>query len=226
MAASAINNAKALETQAEQTAAAAGATLSHTGKLDTLNASLLTSVATTNGPVKQSIIDYIAQLNGISPEKATEILANTDPNNLSDKKAQLDAVSAARTAAVTVDVNDQQLRQVQTWLNQPHSTTVTVNTVTSRTGMTGIASADGGSYLVGEAGPERVFLPQGARMQTAGETMMGDLLGGGGSGGSTHIINLTVKVDPTVNLAVAGREIAGALDAFYRSSGSRPRAVA
>jgi uncharacterized protein YukE len=80
-----------------------------------------------------------------------------------------------------------------------------------------------GVYTVGEAGRETVVLPGGSQVLTAGRTMQ---LAAGQQQPVIHIINVNVKVDPLVPLAQAGREVANALDAYYRTTGSRPRAVA
>jgi SLT domain-containing protein len=86
--------------------------------------------------------------------------------------------------------------------------------------MTGGPINESGIYDVGEAGRERVYLPRGANVMSAGQVSTMDAMAGLG-GGAPVIINLNVKVDPTVNLAYAGRKIADALEAHYRSSGSR-----
>lgn len=209
---------------------AAGGIVTATQHIDNLNASLLTSVASTKGPVRDALIGYIAQLNGIPSDKATEILANTDDKNLAEKKAAIDAISQNRALSIKVDADTSYAtQQVNSWMRENADQTITIHTEvvnpdgtistsTRRMKMAGGPVNESGIYDVGEAGRERVFLPRGANVMTAGQVMTADA---GAAMAVPIVINVNAKVDPTVNLAQAGRKIAEALEAFYRTSGSR-----
>jgi hypothetical protein len=108
------------------------------------------------------------------------------------------------------------------WMSQHRSVVVDVSLLTPG-GMVGIPRVpdSGGSYLVGEAGPERVVLPGRARLMTAGETMMADVGGGGGG----PIFNITLNVAPLTNPAEVGGAVVSAIKAYERRSGKGWRAA-
>lgn len=71
----------------------------------------------------------------------------------------------------------------------------------------------GGLTLVGEYGPEMVNLPAGAMVSTAAQTRQ--MMSGGG--GITVVVNAPVGA----NMIEAGRQVADALNDYYRSGGQR-----
>lgn len=73
--------------------------------------------------------------------------------------------------------------------------------------------SNGGMALVGEYGPEMVNLPAGAMVSTAAQTRA--MLSGGG--GITVVVNAPVGA----NMIEAGRQVADALNDYYRSGGQR-----
>lgn len=73
--------------------------------------------------------------------------------------------------------------------------------------------SNGGMTLVGEYGPEMVNLPAGAMVSTAAQTRA--MLSGGG--GITVVVNAPVGA----NMIEAGRQVADALNDYYRSGGQR-----
>jgi hypothetical protein len=103
---SAAELAKAQVRLATDTASARGQELSHRAAIDITNRSLLTKARSTSGPVRASIIDYIAEINGIPPEKVSDILADTDEGTVRDAKRALDDVSKTRKAAVRADKDE------------------------------------------------------------------------------------------------------------------------
>ena len=88
---------------ARQTAAAKGATISATDAIDIMNDSLIDQAAQATGPTRAALVAHIAQLNGIPPKKASEILALIEEGRLQRAKDRLNAASAARTATVSAD---------------------------------------------------------------------------------------------------------------------------
>ena len=85
-------NADAQAQMAIDQAAAAGKTLDAAGAQAVWNRSMVNSAKTTSGPMHDAIVNYVAAVNGIPPEKVSEILANPD-------YATIEAASAALTNA-------------------------------------------------------------------------------------------------------------------------------
>lgn len=206
----------------EDTEKASGATVTEAEHLDNLNASLLTSAASTSGPVKQSIIDHIAAINGIPPEKVTEILASTP--NLDEQKALLDEASKNRSLTITAQlITATATQQYGAWVaqivNNPPTITPRINMPFGSAGPQGMSGGpvnESGFWTVGEAGPETVFLPAGAHVETAGDRMNRMA----GSGGNTVInYNITVNAPPLTSPADVGQAAVNAIKAFERRSG-------
>lgn len=74
----ALDAAGAAARLAEEQAAQAGATLTAEERLDALNTSLLESARQATPQARAQIEQYLAEVNGIPPAKATEIVANAD----------------------------------------------------------------------------------------------------------------------------------------------------
>jgi hypothetical protein len=124
----AIKSAKAHVALYESLVETAGATATATGKIDAQNESLLGQAATARGPARQAILDYIGSLNGIPPEKITEIRAAIERGDLAEAKRLLDAASAPRTAAMNADANNAALAQTNRDLDSAaHPRTVQFN---------------------------------------------------------------------------------------------------
>ena len=81
----AIGVADAEVRHATEAYAAAGAELTATEQLDIHNASLINQASQLTGPTRQAIVNHIAELNGIPPEKASEILALIDQGKLAER---------------------------------------------------------------------------------------------------------------------------------------------
>jgi hypothetical protein len=168
----AVDHAQALadatNTLADQQAKASGTTVSATGKLDTWNATMLTSASHLSGPVQEAVLGHIAAVNGIPPEKLTDIQALINAGDIAGAEAALNTVSRARAVAVTADTTAAlaSLQAVIDKMNQIHDKTVHVNAV-GGVNVNGTEASGGpinttGMYLVGEKGPEIVSLPNGA----------------------------------------------------------------
>jgi hypothetical protein len=77
----------------------------NTEKVDSLNDSLLgTAQASAKG--RAEIVEYIGKLNGIPPDKQTEILTLLNQGKVDEAKAVLDAASTTRTVAVEADASE------------------------------------------------------------------------------------------------------------------------
>jgi len=83
--------------------ASMGATQSAEQAQKTWNASMLNSARTTTGPMQSAIIAYIAQVNGIPPEKVSEILANPHYDTIDAAAGALDTAAADRNSTVTMN---------------------------------------------------------------------------------------------------------------------------
>jgi hypothetical protein len=153
-----------------------------------------------NDPLRKNIDDYITQLNGIKSDINTKV-------TIEDQQAlaQLQAIQS----------------YVQSINGDLATASALLNGFPGR--MVGGPVNESGIYTVGEAGPETVFLPRGANVRTAGDTMTA-LAGGGGGGGSTF--NITINVSPLSNPADIGGAVVNAIKAYERRSGSSWRRAA
>ncbi len=168
----ASKNADAQVKLATDQTAATGATITHTAALDTWNATMLTSAANADGPLHEAIINHIAAVNGIPPEKVTEILASTP--NLDEQKAAIDAASANRQLTILADANTSAASAaVAAFIRNVESHPAYIDVI-GRLSNQGVALAGGGPgsglALVGEQGPELVALPQGSYVYTSPQT--------------------------------------------------------
>lgn len=108
--------------------ASMGATQDATDAQHTWNSSMLNSARTTDGPMRQAIVNYIAQVNGIPPEKVSEILADPQYATIEAAAAALDAAAVPRTATVTAESSN--VRPTEDELNnlaRPRTVQMSVN---------------------------------------------------------------------------------------------------
>lgn len=89
--AAAFDAAAAAQQLATDTAAAKGETLDAKGQQDAYVGSLIDTARKTSGPVHDSIVNHIALVEGIPPEKVTDILAQ--PTGTAEASAALDQVA-------------------------------------------------------------------------------------------------------------------------------------
>ena len=90
---------------------ASGGAATATGKLDAQNETLLATAKLAGGPARQSILDYTFALNGIPPEKRTDIIAALNRGDVDEAKRLLDEASRNRTATVKADADNASLNQ-------------------------------------------------------------------------------------------------------------------
>lgn len=132
---------------------ASGATATATGKLDAQNQSLIAAARQASGPSRQAIIDYIATLNGISAEKATQIVATAD---VAQAETDLADASVARDMTITADAETVQADKDLDKLTQPRTITI-LTKIRGPQATGGITPPEGG--IAGEAGPEFIKRP-------------------------------------------------------------------
>jgi hypothetical protein len=160
----AISAAKAHTALYTSTTEAAGGVATATGKLDAQNSSLLTTARTANGPAKEAIINYIATLNGISTDVATEIVANADTEQA---EADLKTASANRQTTIKADADTAQAnKDLDAVVNKKR--TIVLTPVVGRYAHGGTVDKRGG--IGGEEGAELITLPDGRTLLINGPT--------------------------------------------------------
>jgi len=157
----AIDLAKANVQLASDQAAASGATITSTQKLDAQNSALLSTAAAAKGPARSAILDYIGAVNQIPPEVMTQIQAAIDRGDIDEANRLLAAASAPRTAAITADANT---AAAEKELNNTARDRDVL--LIPRVGGPPIRFANGGTVgpgggIAGEAGPELITTPSG-----------------------------------------------------------------
>lgn len=208
---------------AEDTAAMTGGSLTATEKLDIMNESLLDQAANMEGPARQAIINYIAEINGITEEKATQILTLVDQGHLNMADAVLTAASTNRDMTIVADAKTAAADNAITWAARNRTSTIFVGTVS--TGNRNMRAVDSGGHgnegdLVAERRPEfiggrLVTQPSLLKMPsqvTSGrrtEQMLNDFLSkanqSGGMSGQAQQIDVSVKYPKTMTLDIGGQ---------------------
>jgi hypothetical protein len=211
----------------EEQSKANGTTLTATQKQDLWNRSMVQSASTLDGPMRDAVLDYIANVNGIPPEKLSEIKALLDDGKVAEAEAALNGVSRTRDTAVKAEALTAQAEIDLEHLARTRNARINAQVVAS--GGTGYggegavrARAAGGPvsagkpYLVGEEGPE-LMVPG-----SNGTVIPNDKLSTTPAGGNTY--NVTLNVAPGSNTAEAGRVFVEAIQDYERVNSSRWRA--
>lgn len=86
-------------------AAAEGRTLSAADKTGVWNRSMLEAAAAASGPLRQSILDYTASVNGIPPEKVSQIRALIDQGKIAEAERLLNTTGRNRVAQLLAQAN-------------------------------------------------------------------------------------------------------------------------
>jgi soluble cytochrome b562 len=223
------DKADSLVRQAEEQAKASGTTVDAVQKQDIWNNSMIDSANNLNGPLRGAVLAYIAG-HKIPPEKLSEIQALIDQGKLDEAKQAAGHASATRTAAIVADADTAQANKDIDYAAREREVNLIGrfrggDFVAPGAGLPGLMAGgnvtEGGFFRVGEAGAETVFLPGGSAVRSAGDTMAANSRGSQ----PTIVNNITVNVSPLSSPAQVGREIQKALDAYYRTSGSRLRAI-
>ena len=132
----------------------AGETASSTSELDAQNASLLNSAASASGPARQGILDYTFALNGIPPEKQTEILTLLDQGKVDQANAVLADASKNRDARLIADADNAALNTANRQLDEASKDRTA--TIYVRTTPTGVQLGDWTPTKSGKSAPALV----------------------------------------------------------------------
>ena len=118
--------ADAVSAVAEKQSIATGKTYTATQKLDDFNKSMLASAASATGPLRTSILNYIAATNQIPAKAATEIRALIDEGKIAEAEARLKELSKTRGSTVTVSANTAQVNKDIDYAARDRTSTITV----------------------------------------------------------------------------------------------------
>jgi hypothetical protein len=159
------------ENLADANAQAAGTTLNHTQRLDANNSSLLRQASQLQGPQRSAILSYIAQINGIPPERISEIEAELNRGSVSNAESVLNRTSRARDQTTTADARTGSAESALNFAARNRTATIFTRVVggnVTRSGDTaqqqfgarerGGPVEAGEAYVVGEKRPE-LFIP-------------------------------------------------------------------
>jgi hypothetical protein len=216
----------------EEQAKANGTTLTATQRQDIWNRSMLENASTLDGPMRDAVLDYLANVNGIPPEKVSEIKALLDEGKVAEAETALNDASRAREAAVTAEALTAQAEQDLANLARDRTSRIFAVGGGVRVMDSGGNIPSGESALVAEKRPEFVngVLVNGPADVTGGaETgrILGRMGGAGGrsAGGSTsNTYSITVNVAPGGDPASTGRALVEAIQDYERVNSSRWRA--
>jgi hypothetical protein len=225
---SAIRLADATSAAFEAQSQANGVTLDASAKLGIWNGKMLESARSAQGPLRDSIVNYIATANQIPASKVTDILANPDYAEIGAANTALN--NASRTRQAYIEAESRNVGSVEAELNRLARQRFAVITATS-SGVRGVNAAQAGGgrvkagqgvTLVGEEGPELVTMPAGSWVSTASETksIARDLSSGGVSTGGSPVY-ITVNAGLGVSGPALARDIQDLLDQNNRRNGRR-----
>jgi len=171
--------------------------------------------------VKQKLVEYLSGLEGVPPEKQTQILAMIDQGQIGEATAQLDALARTRTAEfkILVDqVTSAEIKQMENRLNRD----INGNGIIGRA--RGGPVWPGGVFAVGD-NPDgswnrttELFVPStSGSILSAGESRAA--LAGMGGGGTTIINYVTVEAPALSSPAEVGAKVREILLADARTNG-------
>jgi hypothetical protein len=171
--------------------------------------------------VKQKLVEYLSGLEGVPPEKQTQILAMIDQGQIGEATAQLDALARTRTAEfkILVDqVTSAEIKQMENRLNRD----INGNGIIGRA--RGGPVWPGGVFAVGD-NPDgswnrttELFVPStSGSILSAGESRAA--LAGMGGGGTTIINYVTVEAPALSSPAEVGAKVREMILADARTNG-------
>lgn len=204
----------------EETSKANGVTLTATQSHQIWNQTMLQSAITANGPLRDSILAYIATANGIPPEKVTEIKADLALGALDAANKALDGASADRVATIVATADTTQAQAALDSLVTSRSWKAVISGSAGANGVRALAGGTnfwpGGPALIndGPAGGEIVVLPTGTMVIPGDKTdrILSGSGGGSGGGNAPIVVQFVVNNKVVQELKVAtDRMVRGAL---------------
>jgi hypothetical protein len=226
---SASGLADATVRQWEEQATANGVTLTAVQKQDIWNKKMVESASTLDGPMRDAVLDHIANVNGIPAEKVSEIKALLDEGKVAEAEAALAEASRTRATIIKAEAKTDEAEEALRLLVRPRNMTVNAQIV-SRGGagygpIAGARAAGGPvsagkTYLVGEEGPE--LMVPGSNGTVVPSNKLRSATGNGGSTSNTY--SITVNVAPGGDPASTGRALVEAIQDYERVNSSRWRA--
>jgi hypothetical protein len=215
----------------EEQAKANGTTLTATQKQDLWNRSMIESASTLDGPMRDAVLDYAANVNGIPPEKLSEIKALLDEGKVAEAEAALNDASRTRDAAIEAQALTDQAEQDLEYLARTRNATINAQIVARggagyggegavRARASGGPVSAGRPYLVGEEGPE--LMVPGSNGTVIPSDKLRTATSGGGTTSNTY--SITVNVAPGGDPASTGRALVEAIQDYERVNSSRWRA--
>jgi hypothetical protein len=215
----------------EEQAKANGTTLTAAQRQEMWNQKMIGSASTLDGPMRDAVLDYAANVNGIPPEKVSEIRALLDAGKIVEAEALLNEASRTRDAAIQADALTDQAEQDLAYLARDRTSRIFAVGGGVRVMDSGGNIPSGQSALVAEKRPEFVngVLVNGPADVTGGaETgrILGRMGGAGGrsSGTVSNTYSITVNVAPGGDPASTGRALVEAIQDYERVNSSRWRA--
>jgi hypothetical protein len=182
--------------------------------------------------MRDAVLDYIGQVNGIPPEKVSEIRALIEEGKIDEANAMLDEASRTRDAAIQAEALT---AQAESDLNH----VARARNVKLTPWLAGTAFDSGGHIPSGETGivaEKRAEFVNGVLVrgpadvtggaQTAAILARGAGAGTSGSAGAVggNTYNVTLNVAPGSNTAEAGRVFVEAIQDYERVNSARWRA--
>jgi hypothetical protein len=215
----------------EEQAKANGTTLTAAQRQEMWNQKMIGSASTLDGPMRDAVLQYAADVNGIPPEKVSEIRALLDRGEVAYAEAVLNDASRTRDAAIQADALTDQAEQDLAYLARDRTSRIFAVGGGVKVMDSGGNIPSGQSALVAERRPEFVngVLVNGPADVTGGaETgrILGRMGGAGGrsSGAVTNTYSITVNVAPGGDPANTGRMLVEAIQDYERVNSSRWRA--
>jgi hypothetical protein len=215
----------------EEQAKANGTTLTAVQRQDLWNQKMIGTASTLDGPMRDAVLQYAADVNGIPPEKVSEIRALLDDGKIVEAAALLNEASRTRDAAIEAQALTAQAEQDLNNLARNRTASVFVGIKGNKFMDSGGNIPAGESAIVAEKRPEFVNgVLVGGPADVTGGAETGRILGrmggvGGRSSGSTsNTYSITVNVAPGGDPASTGRALVEAIQDYERVNSSRWRA--
>lgn len=215
----AVGAADAIVDQAAATAASNGETLSASAATSAWNQSMVGAAQQASGPLKQSIIDYIATVNGITPEVVTAVLADTQYDTVEEAAAALDGLSETQKAQILAEAQTGDAQREIDQLTSPKTVTI-YGDVQIRRGVRWDQSSGQFVPTSGEAPPDNVAATRDGRRAVPA-------MSPASTGSSDASIYLPVRAvaggvtNVTVNLprAAEARDVLRSINRWDRNNG-------